>query len=894
MKHHLLAPNSAGPYRVAILSKSTAFNKQELLTNYANPLKALGLSLDNMIAFTLKYNSVGKAPVKHIKEYLEFLLPALTSPEVQAEYLYVTDAAYFKTLVGTTKADPNLGYILPCAIKGYTHLKVVLGVNYQQLIYNPDLQAKLDRSMFALASGVLGTYEAPGTGVIHSAQYPESHQAIQEALNSLHQYAELSADIEAFSLRFNEAGVGTIGFAWDKHNGLAFACDYIPIRCEDDIRAAPQGSEGGYGYQCANHPIRAILKDFLCTYKGKLTWHNASYDLKILIYTLWMKSLDDTEGLLEGLEVVTRLFDDTKLIAYLATNSTAGNVLGLKPLAQEFAGSWAKDDIKDIRKIPLDELLQYNVVDCLSTNYVKEKYYPIMVADDQLPIYNDMLIPSVKTLLQTELTGMPMNKARIGQVKGKLTGMLNEYMEVIIGSNLIQTMNLLVQTKAMESANAKLKVKQHPIEKFMDEVFNPNSGPQLQRLLYELMGLPVLDRTDTKQPATGAETIEKLIHHTEEPLYKELLTALIGYGKVAKILSTFIPAFEKAIQKSADGIVWLHGSFNLGGAVSGRLSSSEPNLQNIPAKSIFAKLIKECFEAPKGWLMCGADFNSLEDMISALTTKDTNKLKVYTDGFDGHSLRAAYYFKDELEASGIFINMMDPKSVNQLKKMDHPLRQESKAPTFLLTYGGTYHGMMSNLGWTEEKSKGIEANYHVLYAESDAYIQARLKQASIDGYVNVAFGLRVRTPLLSQVAWGSSGMPYEASAEGRTAGNAMGQSYCLLNNRAANDFMQKVWKSKYRLDILPIAEIHDAGYYLIRDNLEVVEWANREMILSMQWQELPEIQHPTVKLGAALDIFWPNWANPITLPNNADQATIIKVCNDAKYEYLNPKLKEAA
>lgn len=296
--------------------------------------------------------------------------------------------------------------------------------------------------------------------------------------------------------------------------------------------------------------------------------------------------------------------------------------------------------------------------------------------------------------------------------------------------------------------------------------------------------------------------------------------------------------------------------------------------------------------APKGWLMVGADFNSVEDMISALTTKDKNKLKVYLDGFDGHSLRAAYYFQKDLEAEGIFIDMSDPKSVNQLKKMNHPLRSKSKPPTFLLTYGGTYHGMMKNLGWPEDMSKTIEANYHVLYAESDAYIQKRLKQAAQDGYVEVAFGLRVRTPLLGQVVYGSARMPYAASAEGRTAGNAMGQSFGLLNNRSANEFMVKVWNSPYRLDILPIAQIHDAQYYLVRDNPDVVAWANREMINSMRWQELPEIQHPTVKLGANLDIFWPSWANGITLPNDANKQEIIDICAKAKTDYLNPKPKK--
>ena len=619
---------------------------------------------------------------------------------------------------------------------------------------------------------------------------------------------------------------------------------------------------------------------FFEEYEGDLTWHKADYDVKVIIYSLWMEDLLDTKGLLKGLEIMTRHFHDTKIIAYLATNSTAGNVLGLKALAQEFAGNWAVE-VKDIRAIPLDKLLEYNLVDALATTYVENKYYTMMVMDKQEELYYSLMLPSLKLIIQIELTGMPLNADKVQEVKGKLEAIQQGHLNTIMNNGVIKGLELLLQTGAMEAANAKLKIKQHPLSKFSDVGFNPNSGPQLQRLLYEQMGLPVIDLTDTKNPATGAETIEKLIHHAQHPVQKELLAALIGYGKATKILSTFIPAFEKAILKG-DGVVWLHGSFNLGGTVSGRLSSSEPNLQNIPAKSVYAKLIKECFQGPKGWLFCGADFNSLEDMISALTTKDPNKIRVYTDGFDGHALRACVYFADQLP--GIDIN--DPESVNQLKKDDHPLRQESKAPTFLLTYAGTYHGLMNNLGWPEDKAKAIEKGYHDLYKVSDEYVQERLKQASKDGYVDVAFGLRVRTPLLKQVMFNGPKMPYEAAAEGRTAGNAMGQSYGLLNNRAAVDFMNKVWNSRYRYDILPVGLIHDAIYILIKDDVEVVAWANRELIMSMQWQELPEIQHPTVKLGAALDIFWPDWSKSTTIPNGADNETIISICNATKEKLL--------
>lgn len=248
-----------------------------------------------------------------------------------------------------------------------------------------------------------------------------------------------------------------------------------------------------------------------------------------------------------------------------------------------------------------------------------------------------------------------------------------------------------------------------------------------------------------------------------------------------------------------------------------------------------------------------------------------------TTGYDGHCLRAFSYFGEDMPD---IVNTVE--SINSIKKRYPEKRQDSKGPTFALTYQGTWLTLVKNLGFDPEKAKQIEAGYHDLYKVSGAWVRERLERACKDGYVEVAFGLRVRTPLLHQSILGTRNTPREAEAEGRTAGNALGQSYGLLNNRAANDFMKKVWTSKFKYDIKPVALIHDAIYLLIRDDLEVVEWANAELIKSMQWQELPEIQHDQVKLGAALDIFWPDWSNGITLPNGAEAQEILKVCKEAQ------------
>lgn len=172
---------------------------------------------------------------------------------------------------------------------------------------------------------------------------------------------------------------------------------------------------------------------------------------------------------------------------------------------------------------------------------------------------------------------------------------------------------------------------------------------------------------------------------------------------------------------------------------------------------------------------------------------------------------------------------------------------------------------MRNLGFSEEEAKAIETNYHELYKVSDEYVQGRLAQAATDGYVEVAFGLRVRTPMLSKVVWGSSKVPTEAQAEGRTAGNALGQSYGLLNTRAGIEFQEETLKSNQRLNIWPIAHIHDAQYFIIKDDIHTLAFINKHLVKAVRWQELPEIQHDTVKIGGKLGVFYPDWTTEITL-----------------------------
>lgn len=849
MRHIMFAHKPE--FETAILIKESAFYQDQIERHYVNPLVEAGYAKENILAFSLEYESNGKAPAKFCKDYLAKILPQLKKMGVK--YIYCADSTYFKCLVKNAKIDAMIGYGTPCSIPGYEDIEILVGINYQALLYNPNQADKLEMSVQALAGKVTNSYKALGADILKWALYPQTEKEIDEAFAKLMSYPKLTCDIETFSLDIFTAGIGTIAFSPDNTGGIAFTCDLAVSE--------------GENYRWFNEGFRIKLRKFLEEYKGNLKFHRANFDTKVLIYNLWMKDPLDNEGLLRGLDCLYRDCDDTRIIAYLALNNTAKNELSLKQLAHEFAGNWAMSDITNILVIPLPELLRYNIIDTMSTWYVYNKYYPVMVRDMQLELYKYLMMPSQKTITQIELTGMPMIPAMVNKAEKQLQELHDRSLETLYAHPLVQKAEMLIQTRAMEAKNATLKTKQYPLSAFSHLKFNPNSGNHLITLLYEVMKLPVLDRTKTKQPSTAGATLKKLENHATES-GKVVLKTLREFGDGEKILTSFIPTFKNAFNKG-NGRSYLHGNFNLGGTVSGRLSSSDPNLQQLPSGSTFGKLIKKCFAAPDGWVFGGADFNALEDRINALLTQDPNKVKVFTDGFDGHSLRAVGYWGAKLMPD---IDINDPASVNQIAEKDHPyypIRNRSKSPSFALQYQGTWITLVKNCGFSEEEAKETEASFHALYAVSGQWVKDRIKQACNDGYATGAFGLRIRTPLLARSILDTTKTLREAEAEGRTLGNAIsGQSYGLLTNRAANEFMERVWASEFRYDILPVALIHDAIYVLMRNNVRVIKFVNDNLIECMAWKGLPEIADPRIPLPAELDLYYPNWANAITLPNN--------------------------
>ena len=854
MKYVVFSDKEKATYPVALMVRG--LNKKELAP-YVKSFE------EDAVAFTI--DPAPKASAKVYGEFAETLLQQLI--KIDVEYIIVTDAALLKALTKAAKVENTLGYILPCKVPGYEFIDVLYAPSPKQVMFNGVLADKVEIARSALIADRNGTYVEPGTDVIREAHYPKTDEEIRYWLKKLVD-TDLTIDIEAFSLRHYKAGIGTICLCWDKHSGVSFPVDYVPI----------QSATAPFGKQNDNRKVKGYLREFFDERARRNTartlYHNGSYDVYVLIYELYMRDLLDTEGLLLGLERMLVKWDDTQLITYLATNSCAGNQLSLKYQAQEFAGNYAVD-VKDITQVKLDDLLRYNLVDGLSTWFVYEKHWNRLIEDEQLDIYQNLLLPCVTDVIQMQLTGMPIDQNVVAEQKAVMQRHADAAITPIMGSPEVAEATKWLNQKYADKRNSEWKIKRITAEE-ANQIFNLNSPQQLQYLLYEVMGLPVISLTDSKQPSTDGDTVQALISHAKEPSHKALLQHLLDFKAVDKILGTFVPAFEEAAL-APDGHWYVFGFYNIGGTLSGRLSSSGPNMQNMPATgSKYAKPVKKMFRAPKGWLLIGLDFNALEAKVTALTTKDPNRLVVYTDGYDSHSWNAYFYFTDQMPDI-----VKTTESINSIKVKYGDLRTDAKPVFFALSYQGTYHTLMKNCGFSQAEAIRIEKSYRDMYAVSTAWVKERLLKAGETGYVTCAFGLRVRTPLLLRTIQGTSTMPMEAEAEARSAGNALGQSYCMLNSRAGNAFMREVRASKWRLDIRPCGQIHDAQYFMVRDNIDLIHWVNERLVHHASWQELPELEHPTVKLGGELGIFYPSWANEIVIPNGATKDQILTITRNA-------------
>ena len=580
-----------------LLCKEKAMESVEVNNHYLEPLAREGIPESSVLILPLLYNTPTKILAKTAKAYLDKLI---TKIPTSVTNIVIADSSYFKFITKTTKVSDNYGNVISGGLSGYSQHRCVYVPNYKSLFKQPENKKLIELGIKAIAGTATSV-------LINSAEYGFKHGSDRELLDNLYKYPVLAADIETTGLDL-EAKIVSIAFAWTKHDGVAI-----------DL------SINGIYY----------LKEFLETYKGKLLFHNGLFDVKLLIRSLWMQHATDYTGMMEGLQYFKN-FDDTMIMVYLAKNATTKVSLKLKEVALEYVGNYAIE-IQDITRYTKAQILKYNLIDALATFYIWENY----VSESSSQPYQEIFQPSLYSLIKMMLVGLPMNSNRVEEVHNILAAKEKVLNEQIQQNSCVKVFNKQLQERSWKLANSKLKKLVKPFEDFKSLQFNPSSHLQLSTLLFDSLNLPVIDKTKSGAPATGGDILQDLENHTQDEDILDLLKFIRELSEVTKINGTFIKAFMQ--EKD-----FLHGNLKLGGTQSGRLSSNSPNLTNLPAHGGMGKLVKSCIVAPSGWLFAGADFSALEERIGAILSKDPNRIKVYTDGYDGHSLRAQTYFADQM------------------------------------------------------------------------------------------------------------------------------------------------------------------------------------------------------------------------------------------------------
>jgi DNA polymerase I len=540
-----------------ILIKESAMGTAAIDTHYLQPLAKEGIPTDAILIKPLYYNNAVKVYAKTAKAYLDKLLSRIPDTVIN---LIIADSSYYKFITGAGKVSTYYGTTIKGKHDGYSAFNCVYVPNYKTLFKQPENSQLIDLGLKAIA----GT----GTSVlIKTAQYGFEYGSDRELLDSLHKYPVLAADIETTGLTLYDQIV-SVSFAWSKHDGIAI-----------DL------SITGMYY----------LRKFLQAYTGKLIFHGGLYDGKMLIRHLWMEHGTDYAGMLEGLKYFKDI-DDTMLLAFIAKNATTHVGLGLKELALDYVGNYAIE-IEDITKYTKQEILQYNLIDTLGTFYLWEKYQDEITSRPYVEIFQ----PSIYPILKMMLVGLPMDSDRVKEVNQILAAKQKILNEQIQDNSCVMHFNILLRKKACDKNKAdraerilqgvKVRTPVKTIDAFQDIEFNPRSPLQIGQLFFDTLGLPVLEKTKTGAPSTSGDILENLANHTTNQNVIDLLEFIRELAEANKINGTFIKAFMQ--EKD-----FLHGSLKLGGAQSGRLSSSDPNLTNLPAHGPMGKLTKSCIVAP--------------------------------------------------------------------------------------------------------------------------------------------------------------------------------------------------------------------------------------------------------------------------------------------------------
>jgi DNA polymerase-1 len=499
------------------------------------------------------------------------------------------------------------------------------------------------------------------------------------------QAAELVAfDTETDSIEPMKARIVGLSFS-DK---VGEAC-YIPLRHEGPDAPA----------QLPLDEVLARLRPWLESEACKKVGQNIKYDTHVLA----------NHGI-----AVRGYAHDTMLESYVLEAHRRHNLsdLALRHVHrsglsyEDVAGKGAQQI--PFAQVPVEQASRYSCEDSDLTLHVHQTLWPRLQAEPQLlDIYQRFEMPTSRVLQRIERNGVLIDGAQL-------------------------------QRQSQELAQRIVALEQEAYE-LAGQPFNLGSPKQLGEILFVKQGLPVVKKTATGAPSTNEEVLEKLAEDYPLP------ARILEYRGMAKLKSTYTDKLPLMVNAETGRV---HTNYAQAVAVTGRLSSNDPNLQNIPVRTAEGRRIREAFVAPPGHVIVSADYSQIELRIMAHISEDESLLKAFAEGMDVHRATASEIFG------------VAPAEVSSEQ------RRYAKVINFGLIYGMSAFGLASNLGIERSAATAYIERYFARYPGVKRYMDETRAQAKAQGYVETVFGRRLWLPEIN-----SPNGPSRAGAE-RAAINA--------------------------------------------------------------------------------------------------------------------------
>ncbi|PCJ31980.1 MAG: DNA polymerase I [Gammaproteobacteria bacterium] len=545
---------------------------------------------------------------------------------------------------------------------------------------------------------------------------------LQFWLKALKQSSLFAFDTETTSLNYLDARIVGLSFCIE-----AGTAAYLPL-CHDYL-GAPTQLDLDY--------VLGLFKPLLEDPKQFKVGQNLKYDRHILL-----NHNIDLQGIQHDTMLQSYVLDSTATRHDM--DSLAEKYLGRSTIHFEDIAGKGKKQLT-FNQIDLEQAAPYAAEDADITLQLHQTLWPQLQAIAELEkVYIELEMPLLPVINRLERNGVNIDIWMLQQQSDELGYKIDK-----------------LEQQAWDMAG---------------EEFNLGSPKQLGTILYEKLELPIRKKTPKGQPSTAESVLQELADDGYE-----LPQVIMQYRSLSKLKSTYTDRLPEQVNRSTGRV---HTSYHQAVTATGRLSSSDPNLQNIPIRSEEGRRIRQAFVAPEGYTLLAADYSQIELRIMAHLSQDKGLLDAFSAGEDIHRHTAAE----------IFNVAIDEVTTDQ--------RRSAKAINFGLIYGMSAHGLSKQLGIERHQAADYMTSYFARYPGVKQYMESTRAQAKLDGYVETLFGRRLFLPEINA----SNGMRRQYAE--RTAINAPMQGTAAdIIKRAMIDINQ--WLNYANVSINMVMQVHD-------------------------------------------------------------------------------------